>query len=169
MPSILFVCTANRFRSPLAELVFRFELEKSDHTGTWSVGSAGTWTKSGLPPMQEAIQSAAVIGLDLTNHKSRLINAKLMKEYTLILVMDTGHKEALSVEFPELMDKIFLLSEAVGKVPYDIPDPYVTGEPPEEIASEVIELIQTGWKQICHLAELYETGKQAQTDHTELS
>jgi len=153
MTSILFVCTANRFRSPLAEAAFRFELEKSDHYATWSVGSAGTWAERGMPAMPDAIQAAAEFGLDLSSHRSRLINIDLLKEYSLILVMQSGHKEALSIEFPGLTQKVFLLSEAIDGTSYDIPDPYVTGEPPREIAREVIDLIGAGWMKICQLAK----------------
>ena len=49
MPKVLFVCTANRFRSPLAAAIFKRFLLESQETGRWRVSSAGTWTRSGLP------------------------------------------------------------------------------------------------------------------------
>ncbi len=153
MTSVLFVCTANRFRSPLAEVAFRDELEKSGNSATCSVGSAGTWAEPGLPAMQDAIQAAAEFGLDISSHRSRLINYELLKEYSLIVVMHSGHKEALSVEFSDLNQKVFLLSEATGGVSFDIPDPYVTGEPPVEVARDIFQLTRTGWMSICQLAK----------------
>jgi protein-tyrosine phosphatase len=157
MPSILFVCTANRFRSPLAEVVFNSKLEGSGLPGTWSVGSAGTWTQAGYPVMQEAFQAASELGLDLSKHRSRLINIDLIKENTLILAMQSGHKEALSIEFPDSVKKIYLLTEVVDEFPFDIPDPYLTGEQPHDVAREVIDLIQNGWQKICQLAERLES------------
>lgn len=153
MPSILFVCTVNRFRSPLAEVVFRHELQKARYPGNWAVSSAGTWTEADLPPMPDAILAAAEVGLDLSGHRSRQINAELIKDNTLVVVMHESHKEALRVEFPGYKDKVFLITEAVGEIAYSIPDPFVTGEPPLAVARELIRLIQSGWRQICELAE----------------
>ena len=153
MPSVLFVCTVNRFRSPLAEAVFRRELQEAHHPGDWIGSSAGTWTEAGLPAMPDAILAAAEVGLELSGHRSRPISLGLVKENTLIIVMHSSHKEALQVEFPEYGGKIFLLSEAVGNPPYNIPDPFVTGEPPLGIARELIDLVQKGWLKICQLAE----------------
>lgn len=153
MPSILFVCTVNRFRSPLAEAVFRQELKKAYYPGDWNISSAGTWTEAGMVPMPEAIIAAAEVGLDLSSHRSRPVKGELIKNNTLIIVMHTNHKEALRVEFPEIPEKIFLLTEVIGGAPYDIPDPFVTGENPLQIARELINLIQLGWMKICKLAE----------------
>jgi protein-tyrosine phosphatase len=108
--------------------------------------------------MPEAIQAGTGMGVDLSSHRSRLISADLLRDYSLILVMQSGHKEALSVEFPDLMSKVFLLSDVVGTVPYDIPDPYVTGEPPDEIAREIVDMIRAGWMKICKLATKLESG-----------
>jgi protein-tyrosine phosphatase len=162
MTSVLFVCTANRFRSPLAEAAFRLELQRSKSPGTWLVGSAGTWTVDGLKPVHEAIQIAEDLGLDLSAHRSRIINSDLLKEYSLILVMQSSHKEALGIEFPEFMDKVFLLSEALGGIAYDIPDPFVTGEPPAEVGRDLVNLIRSGWIQICQLVKKLELGGPAE-------
>lgn len=152
MTSILFVCTANRFRSPLAEALFRFELERSGQSALCKAGSAGTWTENGLPAMPAAITIGVELGLDLTTHRSRLVSDNLLNNNSLILVMQSGHKEALSVEFPDHMDKVFLLSDVVGNITYDIRDPFVTGEPPQEIAREIADVIQAGWMKIFKLA-----------------
>ena len=55
--------------------------------------------------------------LDLGAHKSRRINRELLGMYDLVLVMENNHREGLLVEFPEMEDHIFLLSQvAVGQV-----------------------------------------------------
>jgi protein-tyrosine phosphatase len=153
MPSILFVCTANRFRSPLAEAIFQAELTKRGLQTDWQVGSAGTWTKDGLPAMPEAISAARELGLDLTFHRSRPVSAELLRQCDLVFVMESGQKEALIIEFSAIIENVFLLTEGVGGVAYDIPDPFFTDESPVSIAKELIGLFHNGFEKIVQLAE----------------
>lgn len=152
MRSILFVCTANRFRSPIAEAAFAREVVNRGDESAVQVSSAGTWTVSGQPPTSDAIQQAKKYALNLTLHKSRLITENILSESDLILVMEANHKEALAHEFPTSADRIYLLAEAANRTPYDIPDPYGTDEPPEVVAHEIIEIIDEGYEQIIELA-----------------
>ncbi|MCJ7695272.1 MAG: hypothetical protein MUO40_07570, partial [Anaerolineaceae bacterium] len=62
MPSLLFVCTANRFRSVLCEAIFIRMLANTKVGDNWLVGSVGTWTKDGLPPTKEAVEIAVKMG-----------------------------------------------------------------------------------------------------------
>ena len=154
MPSVLFVCTGNRFRSPLAAATFRQALANSDATGQWVVGSAGTWTDPGLPPAREALLAARQLGVSLDGHISCLVNEELLSEYDLILVMEMGHKEALESEFPNVENRVFLLSEVVDGMNYDIPDPALFEESsPNEIANEVYDLVRKGFHIICSQAD----------------
>jgi protein-tyrosine phosphatase len=153
MSSILFVCLANRYRSPLAAAFFCKCLEQIAERGSWSVGSAGTWAQPGLPPDARALQDARDMGLDITSHRSRQVNAVLLSQSNLVLVMEAGQKEALQVEFPKEREKVFLLSEVAVGVPYDIPDPFgPEGATHQEIANELFELIKRGFEKICNLA-----------------
>ena len=153
MPSILFVCLANRYRSPLAAAFFCKYLVKAADRANWSVGSAGTWTEPGMPPDARALQDARDWGLDIKAHRSRQVNANILSQSNLILVMEAGQKEALQVEFPGEREKIFLLSEAAEGIPYDIPDPFgPDGVTHQEIANELYELIKRGYENICNLA-----------------
>ena len=140
--SVLFVCQANRFRSPLAEKIFLQQLSETDQPDQWQVSSAGTWTSNGLPATKEALFYAKQWGFDLVAHKSRCIDERVASECQLIIVMELGQKEALLTEFPYLAGKVFILSEAAGKPAYDIPDPYAKDEYPEIIANEIKALIQ---------------------------
>ena len=139
---ILFVCTGNRFRSPLAEAYFKKMLTTIGAAQTWRVESAGTWVSQSLPPTPEAIEEAEKRNLDITAHLSRSINETLLSQADLILVMESGQKEALTNEFPEIKRKIYLLTEICGGLPYNLPDPYVTHDPPAQIAREIEELIE---------------------------
>ena len=153
MPAVLFVCTANRFRSPIAAAAFQKKLRDEGIEG-WRVGSAGTWTDPGLPPAREAVQAARQLGVSLYGHATCLVNEALLSGVDLILVMERGHKEALDCEFPAIQKKVLLLSEVVDGLQYDIPDPASSDESsPQEIADEVCNLVWKGFRCICSQAD----------------
>jgi len=152
MPSVLFVCTANRFRSPLAAAFFQQMLENSGRTNPWSVDSAGTWTSSGLRVLPEVLLIARKQGLDLSGHRSKLVSEALLSTQDLILVMESGHREALQNEFPLIMDRVYLLSQVTEGRYYDIPDPIDSDEAMREVGENIHELVQTGFGNIYVLA-----------------
>ena len=121
-PLILFVCTGNQIRSPLSAAIFRRSLAESGLQDCCQVESAGTWALAGLsdPLTREA---ALQLGLDIENHRSKLINRDLLLRACLVIVMEQGQKEALEVEYPQVRGKVRLLSRLAGEPPYDIPDP----------------------------------------------
>ena len=154
MPSVLFVCTGNRYRSPLAAAVFNKCLDKAEDKAEWKVGSAGTWTELGLPADRRAIRDAKSLGLDLRSHRSRQVDAGLLSRCNLVLVMETGQKEALQVEFPQEREKIHLLSEVVAGHSYDFLDSFDDIEgPSQDDARELSNLILDGFTNICELAK----------------
>jgi protein-tyrosine phosphatase len=121
MIRILFVCTANRCRSPMAALLFCNLLDPAESTA-WHIDSAGTWAAEELPAMQNAISIMAEMGLNLASHRSRAVCENLLAEQNLILVMESSHREALAAEFPQAASRIRLLSEMAGPS-FDIEDP----------------------------------------------
>ena len=153
MPSILFVCLANRFRSPLAAAYFSHCLEQVADRERWSVSSAGTWTEAGLPADNRAIRAASGWGLEIKDHRSRQVDASILAQSNLILVMEASQKEALQVEFHKERSKIFLLSEMVDGTLTDVPDPFgPEGVPYQEIIIELFDLIKRGFDKIYNLA-----------------
>ncbi len=148
MPAVLFVCTANQCRSPMAEAMFRRLLEEHGLTG-WRVESAGTWTQDGIPATNFAQEAMRARGLDISAHRSREVSADLLRQFDLILTMEEGHKEALRFEFPDVADRVFLLSEMADKA-FEIEDP--VGKPLEEYrrtADEIHALLKAGLDRIC--------------------
>ncbi len=152
MPSILFLCKANQFRSPIAAACFKQALVKNSCPGAWKVHSAGTWAISDLHAPAEAVRAASTIGVDLSSHRTKSIVPSLLETYDLILVMESGQREALLVEFPNLRNRVYLLSEAVDAIPYDIPDMQSQQQRAQEIARELSDLINRGFLKICQLA-----------------
>jgi protein-tyrosine phosphatase len=152
MSSILFVCTANRFRSPIAAIAFARQVVKRGDDHHISISSAGTWTVTDLPATPDALKQAKKYHLNLSFHKSRLISQEILSEADLVLVMDANHKEGITHEFPDVADKVYLLAEVTNGVSYDIPDPYSTDESPAVVAKEIVELIDRGYEKILQLA-----------------
>ncbi len=142
MPRVLFVCTANRFRSPLAAAFFKAEVENRRLSEVWKISSVGTWTIPGQPATPDAIAFAKENQLSLADHRSAIVTEEILSDQDLILVMESGHKEALINEFPKFTSRIFLLSEAAGLVPFNLPDPYTSHEPPKLVAMEIFSIIK---------------------------
>lgn len=151
MPKIVFVCTRNRFRSPLAAAILKRELANRKIPGEWIVESAGSWVQDLLTPTPEAFVEAAKRGLDLSSHISQGIEALDLDSVDLLLVMEMGQKESILLDFPKLSGRTFLLSELSGPA-FTIPDPYVTRETCSDIAVEIESLIKTNSLKIATLA-----------------
>lgn len=150
MPSVLFVCTGNLHRSPIAEYLFR---QKIGADPSWQIASAGTYTRNGLPASPEVLTILARYDIDARGHRTREITRPLLKSHNLILCMAGNHKEALRAEFPNLAARIYLLSEMAGET-VDIEDPI--GGPMVEFeitAREIDAYLTRGFERILQLAQ----------------
>jgi protein-tyrosine phosphatase len=145
MPAILFVCTANQFRSPIAAASFAQKLSSSGSRETWKVSSAGTWATSGLPAHPKAVLAAASLGLDITNHLTQEVDSKMISDYDLIVVMENNHKESLELEFPQTIGRIVLLGQIANVSKGEIPDPAKEGFANSD---QIAALINTSVKRI---------------------
>lgn len=128
MPAILFVCTANICRSPLAVAIFQKIISERPDAADWRIESAGTWGMDGESAAEGSIRVIEERGGDLRSHRARTVTRQLIKQFDLILTMEAGHKEALRHEYPEARSRIYQVSEMKGHR-YDISDPI--GQPLE--------------------------------------
>ena len=90
MVRILFVCSGNTCRSPLAEAITRRLLEAAGRTDV-EVSSAGTSAWDGSPASDGALLVGMERGLDLSAHRSRHLTPAILKESDLVLVMSPSH------------------------------------------------------------------------------
>jgi protein-tyrosine phosphatase len=153
MYSILFVCTGNQFRSPIAAEVFRQQLVLDGQSTKWQVKSAGTWTTTGRRVPPEAVQLAQSFGVNIEDQTTLALDKSLLEEADVILVMETGHKESIQVEFPFARNKVYLLSQVVAGVAYDIPDPASSNGEAHQIIGELVEMVHGGANKIYQLVE----------------
>jgi len=110
--NILFVCTGNSCRSPMAAGLLKKILEDKENKNI-RVDSAGFLFPQG-GATKEAIAVMQNEGINLSSHKSKLAKPTLIKNSDLILVMEKTHKERILEMVPQAAEKIFVL---------EIPDP----------------------------------------------
>ncbi len=108
MKTILFVCTGNVCRSPMAEGLTRRAL---DGRPGIQVRSAGVGAMDGQPPSANAIRVMKELGIDIAPLRSQLLTAELVREATMIFGMTRGHVDAILLLYPQAAEKTFLLRE----------------------------------------------------------
>lgn len=153
MPSILFVCTGNQFRSPIAAEAFRSLVLNDGRNTQWQVKSAGTWTTSGKYVLHKAVEVARTFGLNIEGHLTRALDKAMLEEFDIVLVMTTGHKESIQVDFPFARKKVHLISQVLEGIEYDIPDPAAANGETYEIIRDLVTMIRLGYKNIYKLVD----------------
>ena len=123
--SILFVCTGNTCRSPLAEGFLKKLLERNSLRRI-EIGSAGLTAFPGSPASFQALRVARENSLSLEKHQARLVTPELIDQADLIVVMEPGHRRQLLDLHPQAAGKILLLRHFAryGSRERGIPDPY---------------------------------------------
>lgn len=116
--NILFVCTGNTCRSPMAAALMNKIATEQDLDVR--IESAGLFAAGGGMASDNAIKAMIPYGIDLTTHRTQPVTEELIKQCDLILTMTEAHKMVLE---PMAKGKVFTLTEYAGGTG-DIPDPY---------------------------------------------
>lgn len=116
MKRILFVCTGNTCRSPMAEVLLKQKIKWSGVKGL-NVSSAGINAVDGSKMSENSKIALKQLGISPRAFKSRKLTQEILKKSDVVICMTKAHKDALGSNA-----KIYTISELTGEG--DIKDPY---------------------------------------------
>jgi len=119
---VLFVCTGNTCRSPMAEGILRDIADKRNIK--MEIQSAGTAVYDGEKASKNTIEAMGKIGIDISDHRATQLHRDLVDGADLILTLSGSHKEHILLKYPSSKDKLFTLIEYAYGIEKDIADPF---------------------------------------------
>lgn len=139
--SVLFVCTGNTCRSPMAEYLFRKAVEnRSD----FEVTSAGVSAYEGGSMSSQTANVLKERGIEISGFASKPVSQKLVEDATHVFTMTESHLRALLSQFPEHEDKYYLACEFVDLpgqgIGCDVPDPIGMGSAAYNEVAKTLDL-----------------------------
>ena len=139
---VVFVCTGNTCRSPMAEGLLKKMVEEQGAQMV-NVTSAGTHAVDGQPANFLAISVSSMNEINLLKHRARLITKKIMERSDLIFALAQNHYDFLAAKFPKYIHKVHLLKNYAREEPLEEADVFDPIGAEGEVFREVFEDIKT--------------------------
>lgn len=140
--SVLFVCTGNICRSPLAQGVAEAMAARLDKSMVFDSAGTGDW-HAGEAPDPRAIEVAARRGYEIAHQRARALSDEDFDRFDHVIGMDAGHKRWLITarDARRLEDRpvSMLMDWSIGLAGQDVPDPYYSDSAAFEHALDLIE------------------------------
>ena len=137
----------------MAEALLKKEVQRRGEADQWQIHSAGTWTERGASATQFSRAVMARRQMDISGHRSQPVDGDLLRSADVILVMTQNHREALRAEFPDITDRVYLVSQLINRE-FDIEDPYGGSLDDYEICADDIQnILVTGWTRLIELTD----------------
>lgn len=113
---IVFICTGNTCRSPMAEGIFR--AEGGEEKLGLKASSAGLFAQDGMSATPFAVDAVKELGADISMHRARQLTTEIVENATYLVCMTAAHYDRLLQTWPQAEEKTFMLMKR------DVSDPF---------------------------------------------